>query len=47
MLHINNDRKKITTKELAVMMGCSVKTISRHMDENLREEKEMLNNSLL
>jgi hypothetical protein len=28
-------------------MGCSVKTISRHMDENLREEKEMLNNSLL
>ena len=47
MLHINNDRKKITTKELAVMMGCSVKTISRHTDENLREEKEMLNNSLL
>jgi len=47
MLHINNDRKKITINKLSVMMGCSTRTIARSMDKSLKEEKKMLNNSLL
>jgi len=29
------------------MVGCSARTITRSMDKSLKEEKEMLNNSLL
>jgi len=43
MLELNDDGKKITISRLAVLLGCSSRTIHRCMCHELKKEKELLN----
>ena len=44
MLH--DDKKRITIKNLASSLECSERTIYRNMSNELKKEKELLNNQL-
>ena len=44
MIHDNNE--KITITKIASFLGCSTRTIHRNMGNNLRKEKELLNQQL-
>jgi hypothetical protein len=44
MIHDNND--KITITKIASFLGCSTRTIHRNMGNNLKKEKELLNQQL-
>jgi len=46
MLEINNNNKKITATQLALWLECSTRTIHRNMGEELKREKELLNQQL-
>ena len=46
MIDINSDGIKITVRWLAEILGVSKRTIYRHMCEDLRREKEILNEEL-
>ena len=46
MLHINDDGEKITISKLAKHLKCSDRTIYRTMGNELKKEKELLNNNL-
>jgi len=46
MLDINDMGKKITISRIAGLLNCSARTIHRNMQENLKTEKEILNNQL-
>ena len=46
MLEINNNNKKITATQLALLLECSTRTIHRNMGEELKREKELLNQQL-
>ena len=46
MLHINDNGDKITIVKLAKYLSCSDRTIYRTMGNELKKEKELLNNNL-
>ena len=46
MLYTHDDGDKITVEKLAKYLGCSTRTIYRNMGEELKKEKELLNQSL-
>ena len=46
MLSINDSGRKITIKRLAIHLNCSTRTIHRNMTEELKREKELLNQQL-
>lgn len=46
MLYTHDDGDKITIDKLAKYLGCSTRTIYRNMGEELKKEKELLNQEL-
>ena len=44
MVDLNHDGKRITIGRLAGLLNCSSRTIHRNMSEELKKEKELLNN---
>ena len=46
MLDLNDSKKKITIAKLAAMLKCTTRTIHRNMGNQLKLEKELLNNEL-
>lgn len=46
MLDLNHDKQKITINKLAVALSCSSRTVHRNMGNQLKTEKELLNNEL-
>ena len=46
MLSINDSDRKITIKRLSIHLNCSTRTIHRNMCEELKREKELLNQQL-
>ena len=46
MLDINDWGKKITISRIAGLLNCSTRTIHRHMCEDLKQEKQILNEEL-
>ena len=46
MLDINDSGSKITITKLASVLGCSQRTIHRNMGNELKKEKELLNQQL-
>ena len=43
MIEINENNKKITINELANKLNCTPRTIYRNMGEQLKKEKDLLN----
>ena len=46
MLDLNDMSKKITIGRIAGLLNCSTRTVHRHMCEDLKREKEILNEEL-
>ncbi len=46
MILINHDNEKITVARLSSALGCSTRTIYRNMSNELKKEKELLNQQL-
>ena len=46
MLEINDNKNKITITGLAKMLSCSTRTIYRTINNELKKEKELLNQGL-
>jgi len=46
MVDIHDWNKKITLSRIAELLDCSVRTIQRNMCEELKREKELLNQQL-
>ena len=46
MLELNDSGKKITVTQLALWLECSTRTIYRNMGEELKREKELLNQQI-
>jgi hypothetical protein len=46
MILLNHDNQKITATKLSGALGCSTRTIYRNMGEELKKEKELLNQQL-
>ena len=46
MMIINDSNRKITIKRLSIHLNCSTRTIHRNMCEELKREKELLNQQL-
>jgi len=46
MVDINEWGKKITLARIAGLLDCSIRTIQRNMCEELKREKELLNQQL-
>ena len=46
MLIINDNKEKITIAKLAKALGCSTRTIYRNISNELKKEKELLNQQL-
>ena len=46
MLAINEEANKITVKNLAACFGCTPRTIYRNMTDQLRKEKQLLNEEI-
>jgi hypothetical protein len=46
MILINHANRKITVANIASSLGCSTRTIYRHMTNELKKEKELLNQQL-
>ena len=46
MLDLNHEKQKITIRKLAKLLGCTTRTIHRNMGNQLKTEKELLNNEL-
>ncbi len=43
MIEINEAYRKITISKIAKCLGCSTRTVHRHMSDSLKEEKQKLN----
>ncbi len=46
MLDLNHEKQKITINKLARLLGCTTRTIHRNMGNQLKTEKELLNNEI-
>jgi len=46
MLDLNHEKQKITISKLAKLLSCTTRTIHRNMGNQLKTEKELLNNEL-
>jgi transcriptional antiterminator len=46
MLDLNEFGKRITISRIADLLNCSTRTIQRKMSNELKKEKELLNNEL-
>jgi len=46
MLMLHDDNEKITVSKIADGLGCSTRTIYRHMSDELKREKNLLNKEL-
>jgi AraC-like DNA-binding protein len=46
MLYTHDDGEKITVEKLAKHLGCSARTVYRNMSNELKKEKELLNQTL-
>ena len=46
MIDMHDMNKKITIGRIAGLLDCSSRTIHRHMCEDLKREKELLNQQL-
>jgi len=46
MLDLNHEKQKITISKLAKLLKCTTRTIHRNMGNQLKTEKELLNNEL-
>ena len=46
MLDLNHEKQKITISKLAKLLGCTTRTIHRNMGNQLKTEKQLLNNEL-
>ena len=46
MLQLHDDNKKITIKRVSELLGVSNRTVYRHMCQDLKREKELLNQQL-
>ena len=46
MLDLNYYNKKITISRIAGMMNCSARTVYRHMCDDLKMEKQRLNEEI-
>lgn len=46
MLMLNDNKQKITISLISIMLGCSTRTVHRNMTNELRREKELLNQQL-
>ena len=46
MLDLNDWCKKITISRIAGLLNCSTRTIHRHMCDELKKEKQRLNEEL-
>ncbi len=46
MLDLNHEKEKITISKLAKLLGCTTRTIHRNMGNQLKTEKQLLNNEL-
>ena len=46
MLDLNHEKQKITINKLAKLLGCTTRTIHRNMGNQLKTEKELLNNEI-
>ncbi len=46
MLDLNDYVKKITISRIAGLLNCSTRTIHRHMCDTLKQEKQILNETL-
>jgi len=46
MIIVNNDEVKITISKLATYLGCSTRTIYRNIGNELKKEKELLNQQI-
>ena len=45
-LDLNHEKQKITINKLAKLLGCTTRTIHRNMGNQLKTEKELLNNEI-
>jgi len=43
MIDLNDNGKTITWKEIATILNCSTRTVQRKLNEQLRNEKQILN----
>lgn len=46
MLDLNHEKQKITINKLAKLLNCTTRTIHRNMGNQLKTEKELLNNEI-
>ncbi len=46
MIQLHDDNKKITIKRVSELLGVSNRTIHRHMCQDLKREKELLNQQI-
>ena len=46
MLMLYDDNEKITVAKIADSLGCSTRTVYRHMTDELKREKNLLNKEL-
>jgi transcriptional antiterminator len=46
MLILNDNKQKINISKISIMLGCSTRTVHRNMTNELRREKELLNQQL-
>ncbi len=46
MLIMHDEKEKINVSKLAIILGCSTRTIYRNMSNELKKEKELLNQQL-
>jgi hypothetical protein len=46
ILEINNEGIKITMQYLALLLGCSTRTLHRNMGDELKQEKQRLNEEI-
>ena len=46
MLIMHDEKEKINISKLAIILNCSTRTIHRNMGEELKREKELLNQQL-
>jgi len=46
MLDLNHDGKKITWSRIAGLLNCSVRTVLRNINSELKNEKKLLNEKI-
>jgi hypothetical protein len=46
MIDLNDTGKKITWSKVAQLLDCSVRTVLRNINEELKQEKKLLNEKI-